>query len=151
LTSVNAGARADEILCCGMKAIRQRTETPAPRAHRAWMAPALVALALLLLRPLCELGLGGQAAFAHAGAGHVAAAQSDAGGEPAAICCAKIKDGVVLKPADAVSLAGGALGAVLLLAIVAPRGIARGASARPAFVPPPERSSYYARSARILR
>ena len=120
------------------------------------VALAFVALGFVSLRPFCEFafanhGQGEVAGFVTA-AGPAPAAHQDRGGAPSGVCCASIKDGTMVKPAELLAswTRGGSLGIVLfasasLLLFARPR-----APARRVLAASPERS-FYARSARILR
>jgi len=119
-------------------------------------ALVFLALAFVLLRPLCEFtfagdGRSGVAGFVTA-AGQASAGHPDRGDAPTGLCCESVKDGSVLKAAGLLaSWTGGDSPGVLLFAsaglllFARPREPAR---RLPAVLP--ERS-FYARSARILR
>jgi hypothetical protein len=115
-------------------------------------ALAFAALALLLLRPICEIAFGeahaGQGRAALAGELHLAPGGHDG---PEGVCCASVKDGTYLK-AQPISLAagGGALGAALLPLAGFPHRRVRRSRATILLADSPE-PSYYARSARIQR
>lgn len=119
------------------------------------LALVFAALGFLSLRPFCDF------AFAAAYSDHAqpvsAAAQGihqdrGTGETPSGTCCAGIKDGTLLKPAEPLIswTPGGTLGA-MLFAFSGLLLFARSRNAvRTPLAVPPERS-YYARSARILR
>lgn len=118
------------------------------------LALVFAALGFLSLRPFCDL------AFAGTHNDHAravpAAAQGihqdrDAGDAPSGTCCAGIKDGTLVKPAE--PLISWTPGATLGATVFAFSGLVLARSRNPVRTPlavPPERS-YYARSARILR
>ena len=108
------------------------------------LALVFVALGFVALRPFCELALA-----AH---GHASAGQQDPAGAPSANCCATVKGGTLVKPAEPLAswTQGGTLGTVLL----ASAGLLLLARSRdPARKLPAVLSErpFYARSARILR
>lgn len=120
------------------------------------LAVILAALALLLLRPFCGLVSAGNGQSDVAGgvraAGHVVAEHPDPGDALSGTCCATIKDGTLVKPAEPLVswTAGGTLGT----AVFAFTGLLLFAPSRNPvrilLAVPPQRS-YYFRSARILR
>ena len=130
--------------------------TMARSAGRIALALATLALASLLLRPVCDsaftaAGHGGiapaVAMIGHAVTGHPdpAPAQSEA-------CCASAADETLLKPAEPLiaSLPDAPLGAAFFVVAALPLFARTRTPARSYFAAPPERS-FYARSARILR
>ena len=136
---------------------RLRASNSTPGMARAMLLALLfLALGFVSLRPFCEFafanhGQGEVAGFVTA-AGPAPAAHQDRGGAPSGVCCASIKDGTMVKPAELLAswTRGGSLGIVLfasasLLLFARPR-----APARRVLAASPERS-FYARSARILR
>ena len=131
---------------------------PGPRRTRgAALALVVAALALLVLKPFCDL------AFAAAGKGEIASVAAMAIGHgiaghpgPAApesgACCATIADGTLINPAESLIpwMPDVPLGAAfIVLAGLLPVAGSRNA-AKLRFAAPPERS-FYIRSARILR
>ena len=148
-----------------MFAILQDREAAVLAGHRASMvrgagrialALAVSALALLLLRPICDFafaaaGRGGTAPpvtmFEHGVAGHAdpAMPQSEA-------CCASAADETLLKPAEPLIawLPDAQLGTAFFLLAALPLFAKSRTPARFCLAAPPERS-FYARSARILR
>ena len=124
-----------------------------PRA--VLFALVFAALGFLSLRPFCDLAFAGtHSGHAHAVSAAVPGIHQDRGaGDPQpGTCCARIKDGTLVKPAEPLILwaPGGPLGATLF-ALTGPLPFARSSDpVRTLLAVPPERS-YYARSARILR
>jgi len=119
------------------------------------LALVFAALAFVLLRPFCELKYAGEANSGVAGfvaaAGHDAAAHPR-GETPSGTCCSSVKDGTLVKPAELLTswTRGDSPGALIfasagLLLFARPRNPA----GRRLAVPPG--SSFYTRSARILR
>lgn len=129
----------------------------AMRGKRLYSAVALSALALLLLRPVCDVyaahAVHGHSQDAHSVHHHANASDSGQPGDTDGSCCARIADGALVTPF--VLGPPVALGDDQPAASVAARaptiGFGRAAHTRIAWgaIPPPR--SYYARSARILR
>jgi hypothetical protein len=120
------------------------------------LALVFVALAVVLLRPFCEIEYAGEGNSAVAGfvtaAGHDIASHPGRGDTPSATCCSNVKDGTPVKSAEVLTswTRGDLPGALLfasagLLLFARPRNPA----GRRLAVPPG--SSFYTRSARILR
>lgn len=119
------------------------------------LAVVFAALGFLSLRPFCDF------AFAAAYSDHAqpvsAAAQGihqdrGTGDTPSGTCCAGVKDGTLLKPAEPlISWTTAGTPGAALFAFTGLLVFARSRTpARTLFAVPPERS-YYVRSARILR
>lgn len=140
--------------------LKVKLAAPAPRLRTtrgAALALVVAALALLVLKPFCDL------AFAAAGNGEIAPVAAKAIGHglaghpgPAApesgACCASIADGTLINPAESLIpwMPDVSLGAAfIVLAGLLPVEGSRNA-ARVRLAAPPERS-FYIRSARILR
>lgn len=140
--------------------LQGKKPAPVPRQRRtrgAALALVVAALALLVLKPFCDL------AFAAAGNGEIAPVPAMAvvhgiAGHPgpaapeSEACCASIADGTLIKPAESLIswMPDVSLGAAfIILAGLLPVAGSRNA-ARVRFAAPPERS-FYIRSARILR
>jgi hypothetical protein len=115
----------------------------------------VTALGFLSLRPFCDLafaGTNGDHAHAVAAAALGIHQDRDGGDTPSGTCCAGIKDGTLVKPAEPLIswTPGGTLGATLFaFAGLLPFARSRN-PARTSLAVSPGRS-YYARSARILR
>lgn len=115
-------------------------------ARRGFAVLALVALALVLARPICDALGGGLAAL-----GHLVGTEQQSNHDDSDPCCASIGDGTPLAPASAVPTAQ-PLGAVLIAAFPAILWFSA-IRRRIALVPPdrpPLLRPYYARTARIL-
>jgi hypothetical protein len=132
-------------------------EMKAMRGKRLLSAVALSALALLLLRPVCDVyaahALHGHSQDAHSAHHHAAVSGSGEAGGVDGSCCARIADGALVAPfvlAPPVALDADQAAAPGV-AEVPPVDSGRAAHTRIAWgaIPPPR--SYYARSARILR
>ena len=141
---------------------REATTVPGKRtttmrgAGRAALALAVSALALLLLRPICDF------AFAAAGRGgtapavtmieHGVAGHADPAMPQSEACCTSAADETLLKSAEPLiaSLPDVPLGAAFFLLAALPLFASSRTPARFCLAAPPERS-FYARSARILR
>ena len=120
------------------------------------LALLFAALALLVLRPFCDL------AFAAAGQGdltpavatleHPATGHADQGTTPSEACCIDIADEILVKPVEPLAawMAGAPLGAALILFAGLPSFAGSRHMARRRLAAPPERP-FYVRSARILR
>ena len=129
---------------------------PTARQRRWWVALAIVALALLSLRPACEawlshwsMGNGGQhAAAVH---GHVHSATAHAPHEEP--CCGSIEAFALVKPADMLPSQTKQTPSVAILKSV--RAVLPAAApllhALTASVIPPGSLPFYVRSTRILR
>jgi len=118
-------------------------------------ALVFAALGFLSLRPFCELAFAGtHSEHAQAVSAAALGIQQDrgTGDTRSGTCCARIKDGTLVKPAEPLIswTSGGTLGAALLAIAGLPLFAPSSNPARAHFAVPPERS-YYARSARILR
>lgn len=113
-------------------------------ARRGFVMLALVALSLLLLRPLCE-------AF-EARAGHSPAASAAATQAGPAVCCS-LSEPVFAASAEAIAPLAKpiALGAAPALVARAYRSAAPAVRIAAASAFPPRTPAYYVRSARILR
>jgi len=135
-----------------MSGIRQSRKGP----HRAVLAVAIAALALLLLRPFCDL------AFAAAGRVDVASAVTTMahgavghavpGTMPSEACCTDVSDRTLIKPVEPLIpwLLEAPLGAALFFLAALSLFASSRHSVRFFLAAPPERP-FYARSARILR
>lgn len=128
-----------------------------PRA--VLFALVFAALGFLSLRPFCDLAFAGTHSGTHSDPAHAVSAAAQgihqdrgAGDTQSATCCARIKDGTLVKPAEPLIswTSGGTLGAALLAIAGLPLFARSSNPARSLLAVPPERS-YYARSARILR
>ncbi len=123
--------------------------------RKVFVALALVAAALLLLRPVCGQWIaqaGAGAGSAHAGAFAVGA-PIDHGGAPAAQCCANAGDSNLIAPLQAAPAAPEAsqgIAPAALLAIVAGTAILSRQS-QWLRAPPRSPQSFYLRSTRIVR
>jgi hypothetical protein len=139
-----------------MRAIGIISVTPTARQRRWWAALAIVALAMLSLRPACEawlshwsMGNGGQhAAAVH---GHVHSAPAQSPHEEA--CCGSIEAYALVKPAD---MLPGQTAKTPSVAILQSLRAAFPAAtpllhALTASVIPPGNPPFYVRSTRILR
>ena len=120
-------------------------------------ALAVVALGLLLLRPICDsaftaAGHGGIATAITTMIGHTVAGHPDPAAPQSEVCCASVADETLLKPAEPriASLPDAPLGAAFFLLAALPLFASSRTPARFCLAAPPERS-FYARSARILR
>jgi hypothetical protein len=127
---------------------------PTARQRKWWAAFALVALALLSLRPACDVWLSHWEK--HEGAHHVTAHQasaqavSHAPAEP--VCCATIEDGGLAKLSDMVVWrVDPSKTTVALLSQFVPAPAGQLHSLLTVSVRPPGNASFYVRSARILR
>lgn len=115
-------------------------------ARRGFAVLALVALVLVLARPICDAFGGGLAAL-----GHLAGTEQQSNHDDSDPCCASIGDGAPLAPASAIAIAQ-LPGAILIAAFLAGSWISA-MRRRIALVPPdrpPLPRRYYARTARIL-
>lgn len=127
------------------------------RTRGAALALVVAALALLVLKPFCDLafaaaGNGEIAPVAAMAVGHGIAGHPDPAAPESEACCASIADGTLIKPAEFLIswMPDVSLGAAfIVLAGLLPVAGSRNA-ARVRFAAPPERS-FYIRSARILR
>jgi len=130
--------------------------TPTARQRKWWAALAIVALAMLSLRPACEawlshwsMGNGGQhAAAVH---GHVHSAPAQSPHEEA--CCGSIEAHALVKPADLLPWQTAQTPSVpILLSMRSAFPVAAPLlHALTASVIPPGNAPFYVRSARILR
>jgi len=119
-------------------------------------ALVFLALAFVLLRPLCEFafasdGHGGVAGFVTA-VEHASGGQPDRGDTPSGVCCESVKDGTVLTPAGLLaSWTRGDSPGALLFATAGLLLFARSRNPARRFLAALPERSFYGRSARILR
>lgn len=140
--------------------LQGKKPAPVPGPRRtggAALAIVVAALALLVLKPFCDLafaaaGNGEIASVAAMAIGHGIAGHPDPAAPESEACCASSADGTLINSADLLMpwMPDVSLGAAfIVLAGLLPVAGSRNA-ARLRFAAPPERS-FYIRSARILR
>lgn len=137
---------------------RQAAQVPRPRSVRGVaLAIAVAALALLVLKPFCDLafasaGKGGFASAAAMTSGHAIPVHTGPATPDSAMCCASVTGGSLINSAESqvpwmpdISLG---VAFIVLAGLLPVAGSRNAAWSR--FAAPPERS-FYLRSARILR
>jgi len=134
---------------------RWRTSRPGGTRGAA-LAIVIAALALLLLKPFCDLAFAaaGRVLIAPAATtmAHGVAGHAVPGTTPSGACCTDVADSALLMPAVPIIpwLPDAPLGAALFILAGLPLFAGSRQSVRFCLAAPPERS-FYARSARILR